>query len=340
MQLPYMYDSNGLLSALSRSRRPMQWRWVPMLDTRILSRRENRDETYWPVGATEKDFMCIFMKGQEKHPYFPVPITQDIPLQIPLVNVQESVGESEAAYVQLDIISSHLRDCLPSLSAAQTSQSYELKSKISVYELEMDKSILKLLQIACKADRQQQALDLARTLSSSRALTGAKRLAGTYSLKALEMRIDDMIAAKEGHAGAAYRERQEKQKREGKYAHLVDERVIPDSSIELADVSVRSGNPLAMPFANGKKREKKTAKNVFSDMSAPAKQPEVAAPVSRILQGNGAESEEDNEPFAYEREDTEPVRFEEEEEAPRARLDSVMLVETPTIASSAPKARK
>lgn len=60
--MPYMYDSTGYLSALDRARRPMQARWVPMLDTNTLARREGKQESYWPVGTHDASLMCVILK--------------------------------------------------------------------------------------------------------------------------------------------------------------------------------------------------------------------------------------------------------------------------------------
>lgn len=57
-----MYDSNGLFSVLDRSRRPKQARWVPVLDTNTLARREGKQESYWPVGLTEAQAHVIILK--------------------------------------------------------------------------------------------------------------------------------------------------------------------------------------------------------------------------------------------------------------------------------------
>lgn len=57
-----MYDSNGMLSILDKFRRPHQARWIPFLDTNTLARRHGKDESYWPVGVSGTQFMCIILK--------------------------------------------------------------------------------------------------------------------------------------------------------------------------------------------------------------------------------------------------------------------------------------
>ena len=53
-----MFDSNGLLSILDR----FAARWVPLLDTNTLERRVDKEETYWPVGITNTQMICIILK--------------------------------------------------------------------------------------------------------------------------------------------------------------------------------------------------------------------------------------------------------------------------------------
>lgn len=50
------------MSCLDKSRRPGQARWVPMLDTNTLARREGKTESYWPVGMTAESFVCVILK--------------------------------------------------------------------------------------------------------------------------------------------------------------------------------------------------------------------------------------------------------------------------------------
>lgn len=61
-EAPTIYDSQGVLHILDRFRRPTQGRWVPLLDTNTLARREGKDESYWPVGSSLKEFNCIILK--------------------------------------------------------------------------------------------------------------------------------------------------------------------------------------------------------------------------------------------------------------------------------------
>lgn len=72
---PYIYDSSGVLLTLLNWRTNGQARWVPMLDTRQLSRLATggKEETYWPVGVAPSStgdlkFHCMIIKGRERYP--------------------------------------------------------------------------------------------------------------------------------------------------------------------------------------------------------------------------------------------------------------------------------
>lgn len=95
-----MFDSDGLLSVLDRARRPRQARWVPVLETSALARRENKQESYWPVSVTAQHLHAVILKGEEKHPQLPVPLFQEIDLQLPLLRLENQQGQLEEKWVQ------------------------------------------------------------------------------------------------------------------------------------------------------------------------------------------------------------------------------------------------
>jgi hypothetical protein len=68
LQAPLIYDSEGLLSVLDRFRQPGQARWVPLLDTRLLERKQGKDESYWPIGITNNQFLCVILKVKNLSP--------------------------------------------------------------------------------------------------------------------------------------------------------------------------------------------------------------------------------------------------------------------------------
>ncbi|KAK4056106.1 DNA polymerase alpha accessory factor Mcl1 [Microbotryomycetes sp. JL221] len=210
--LPAIYDSNGSLSVLDRARRPRQARWVPTLETATLARRENKQESYWPVGVTAKHLHAIILKGEEKHPHFPTPVFQEIELQLPLLRLEVQQGQMEEKYIRETMFVTHRRD-------GAVPDDFELKASIARQEIETDKIVLLLVQNACKADKLEAALDAVLMLSQPASINAAAKIAAFYALPALEDRITLIQEAKTG-----VRKFEDDNKRDGKWAHLMDER--------------------------------------------------------------------------------------------------------------------
>lgn len=169
-------------------------------------------------------------------------------------------------------------------------------------DIEVDKSILRLMQLACKADMQREALDLACLLTSTRSFVGAVKLASAYGLNRLKTRFEAMRDVREGVYGDTFKHKAEREKRDGKYAHLVDDRIVPDSTMVISKITssvsakgaaASAANLLAKPFDDTRGKTKKTAKSVFSD--APVKAA-IADRPSYIASGAGADS--DDEPMS------------------------------------------
>ncbi|GAA5924389.1 chromatin-binding protein CTF4 [Sporobolomyces koalae] len=214
--IPAMYDSDGLLSVLDRSRRPRQARWLPALDTRTLARREGKTESYWPVGLDAKAAHVVILKGEEKYPHFPTPLLQELDLQFPLLHLDITQGQLEERHLRESVFTSHRRDGAPP-------DDYTLKSSLAREELSIDKHLLQLIQTYCKAERLEAALDAVLLLSQPASLNAAMKVADFFNLPALSERIDIVRAVKSGEdpEDAAA-------KRQSKYAHLADDRIIPD----------------------------------------------------------------------------------------------------------------
>lgn len=176
---PYVYSSNGILSVLTKWKTPGQAQWVPMLDTNLLERRIGKDENYWPVAVSNQKFHCIILKGAERHPYFPRPITSEFEFLVPVTepdHTANSQASLEMQLVQTTVLSSLAEDV-------------EDADEVSQLERNMDRSILQLLNLACKNEQDARALDLCEMLQTTNSFDAAVKIAGHHNRINLAERI-------------------------------------------------------------------------------------------------------------------------------------------------------
>jgi chromosome transmission fidelity protein 4 len=196
---PYIYDSSGVLLTLLGWRTAGQARWVPMLDTNLLSRRSGgrKEESYWPVGVASSPsdtgdvgakFHCMIIKGREQYPSAPVPHLSEFEFEIPLASAidkskgkkngmgrrgsmsEEEEEEDEAPqtneskqmeHEQAFILSSTLHSQLSS-TLSHTRPTTSQKQALSTLEIAIDRALLQLLGLECLAgeDHGMKALEI------------------------------------------------------------------------------------------------------------------------------------------------------------------------------------
>lgn len=67
--------------------------WTPIFMSS--SQNKDREETYWPVGVSLDEIICVICKGIQKYPIFPKPILFNFPLQVPVLQFDTSNGALE-----------------------------------------------------------------------------------------------------------------------------------------------------------------------------------------------------------------------------------------------------
>ncbi|KAI9300642.1 hypothetical protein BJ944DRAFT_244010 [Cunninghamella echinulata] len=177
---PATYDSKSILRVLHRQRRPGQAAWVPLFDGIQTAKRREKTELYWPIGLLQDRLMCIILRGQLKEPYFPIPLATEIELRMPTVATDTKYDDLEESYLRRRITTLHEKD-----EADATNSHQEYESELIQADLEMDKALLQLIQLACKSDRFERALDLVNALHLSRSVDAAVQIASHHKLTTL-----------------------------------------------------------------------------------------------------------------------------------------------------------
>ncbi|KIE02558.1 WD40 repeat-like-containing domain protein, partial [Metarhizium majus ARSEF 297] len=217
---PCIYDSTGTLLTLLHWRQPSRACWVPLLDTKLLSRLASgrKSETYFPVAVADHKFHCIILKGGDKYPYFPRPLLSEFDFSIPLASPSEKKKKSDDTEKEQDEVMDEDKEeegedfetrkleqqfMLKGVQAAQlrdlveaTSGNHTQRSLLSRIELEIDKTLLQLLAVECRQgeDRGMRALEMVELMRdrTGRMMEAAGKVAERYGRTVLGEKIREV----------------------------------------------------------------------------------------------------------------------------------------------------
>lgn len=213
---PCIYDSTGTLLTLLHWRQPSRASWIPLLDTKLLSRLASgkKSETYYPIAVADDKFHCIILKGGDQYPYFPRPLLSEFDFSIPLTSTPpkakvngrddnedvdaEDEGDDESETRKLEqqfmlrgIQAAQMQDLVESTAAT-----HNQKSALSRLELEIDKTLLQLLAIECREgeDRGMRALEMVELMKdrTGRMIEAAGKVAERYGRTILGEKIREV----------------------------------------------------------------------------------------------------------------------------------------------------
>lgn len=201
---PCIFDSTGVLLVLQHWRTPGQARWVPVLDTKQLDRLADgkKQETYWPVAVAQEKFHCLILKGGDKYPYFPKSLLYEFDLKIPISSTKPPVDSDDAAttlegpkleetFVRTSLLLSLLEDLVSATNATHTQ-----RTELTRRELEVDKSLLQLLNVECREgeERGMKALEIVTLMKdrSGKMVEAAGKVAGRYGRTVLQEKIGEL----------------------------------------------------------------------------------------------------------------------------------------------------
>lgn len=213
---PAFYDTNGTLFVLDRAHRSRQGRWVPSLDTKRIRDSASADASeaavraastlgYWPIALTSSKLMVLLLKGGRTHPEVDGTrhMIQELEVQIPLIYREGGTGPLEEKSLRDSLLAMTARDVK---NAGIESSEDDPQLDAALLEINSDKALLQLIQLACKADKHGRALDAARALHSTKTLEAALKIAAFFHLSSLAER---MVALKEGLEGRPERVEEE-----------------------------------------------------------------------------------------------------------------------------------
>ncbi|KAF9194749.1 hypothetical protein BGZ51_007978 [Haplosporangium sp. Z 767] len=184
--IPAFYDDKGVMFILNYYRRVDQGQWTPILDTALVAVESETGVRahYWPVGFTDTEFTCVKCRRGETEPSYPKPFVTELPLKMPTLYQESLTGEHEEGWLRQKILSGLNKDEKMAMSLEQTDNVVARK------ELEMDKLALQMIDLACRSERTQKALDLTAMLCHLKSIDAAVKIAHHHNLHSLMERMN------------------------------------------------------------------------------------------------------------------------------------------------------
>ena len=174
-----------------------------MLDTKLLDRLVGgrKEETYWPVAVAQDKFHCIILKGGDQYPYFPRPLLTEFDFKIPCSSIAAPSGQDDATlnegprleeiFVRSSLMLSLLEDLVMSTNAT-----HGQRAELTRREIEVDKSLLQLLNVECREgeERGMKALEIVGLMRDrgGKMIEAAGKVAGRYGRTVLQVKIGEV----------------------------------------------------------------------------------------------------------------------------------------------------
>lgn len=108
----------------------------------------------------------------------------ELDLRMPLLAPDSASTALEEKVLRQQLTLAHLHDQVPPSDAGP--------SRIAQLELDTDRTILQIIQGACKSDRLTKALDATKWLCLTQSLEAASKIAAFFSIPNLEDRIEEL----------------------------------------------------------------------------------------------------------------------------------------------------
>eukprot|EP00743_Colponemidia_sp_Colp-15_P005428 GILK01005834.1.p1 GENE.GILK01005834.1~~GILK01005834.1.p1 ORF type:complete len:1072 (+),score=257.64 GILK01005834.1:57-3218(+) len=191
------FDSRGMLRVLNHS---SGQQWSPLLDTSV--NRKSELDRHFIVGLTSDQLMSVIMKGGEETTYpatNPKPLLTATPFTMPLLQLDTTAGKLEEQYLKSSLLLGQFKF---NVNQGVDETETDPEAKITKETAQLDKSLIQMIQNACKSDNLGRALDLASMLTLNKSLSIATQLANHNRLPALAQRIDQLLESRKAREQA------------------------------------------------------------------------------------------------------------------------------------------
>ncbi|KAF9439002.1 hypothetical protein BGZ76_001897 [Entomortierella beljakovae] len=176
---PAYFDSNGVMYILNYYRRVDQGQWTPITDTTLIESNSGTALHYWPIGLNDEALFCIKCTRGETEPTQQKPLVTELPLKMPTLSLDTEVGQYEEGWLRNKILAGLNKDEKIATSIEPTDNGAAVK------EEEMDKLVLRMINVACAAERTEKALGLTAMFRNLRFVDAAIQIARRYGFNTL-----------------------------------------------------------------------------------------------------------------------------------------------------------
>ena len=204
-------DSTGVVRGLAAG---TGWEWVPLFDTSTDPLLADKPLTAWVIGVDGDQLMCVLCRNSTPEPkVLSAPVTSTLRMRLPLLDMKGRGGQEEAV-VRDTLRLGHMQwatdvglplwaDGTPEAGDPAASGTPALvRARTGI-----DKQTLRMIQAACKDERDARALELAARLHLPKSMELAVRVAQkcrrSQLAQALFDRHDRMVREQAKAAAAA-----------------------------------------------------------------------------------------------------------------------------------------
>jgi hypothetical protein len=181
------------------------WQWTPVLD--LNQAKRTPDHTLWPVTVKGNRLSHVMLNGESRPATYPQPITSMKTFKMPITESKEGKDRGVAQNDRMHTLlwESGMAAHLEAMKSQESSTgvlpegltSEDLERKLEDQQVECDKIVLTLFQLACQQQRIEQAIDYAHRLRTDQALSSAIKIANHFGRTSIAAAVDAMLVARQ-----------------------------------------------------------------------------------------------------------------------------------------------